>query len=86
MGMEIKTSLDWEQVSILLIQQQNALPYNRDLYRLYRNIVNMVRELSRLEVDARRLNAPYMTEEKIAEINSAIDRLEKLLLLAKLIN
>ena len=82
--MEIKTSLDWEQVSILLLQQQNALPYNRDLNKMYKNISNMVRELSRLEVDARRLNAPYMTEEKIAEINSAIDRLEKLMLIAKL--
>lgn len=82
--MEIKTSLDWEQVSILLLAQQNALPYNRDLHRLYKNITNMVSELSRLEVDARRLNSPYITAEKIAEINSAIDRLEKLIILAKL--
>lgn len=82
--MEIKTSLDWEQVSILLMQQQNALPYNRDLQKLYKNIVNMVSELSKLEVDARRLNSPYKTAEKIAEINSAIDRLEKLILIAKL--
>lgn len=84
--MEIKTSLDWEQVSILLLQQQNALPYNRDLNKMYKNIVNMVTELSKLEVEARRLNAPYITEEKIAEINSAIDRFEKLLLLAKLMS
>lgn len=53
---------------------------------MYKNISNMVRELSRLEVDARRLNSPYITEEKIAEINSAIDRLEKLMLIAKLMN
>ena len=84
--MEIKSSLEWEQVSILLLQQQNALPYNRDLNKMYKNISNMVRELSRLEVDARRLNSPYITEEKIAEINSAIDRLEKLMLIAKLMN
>lgn len=84
--MEIKTSLDWDQVSIELAKQQSALPYNRDLSRLYLNIGNMVKELSQLEVDARRLNAPYMTVEKIAEINSAIDRLEKLLLLAKLVS
>jgi hypothetical protein len=84
--MEIKTSLDWEQVSIVLAKQLSALPHNRDLSRLYLNIGNMVKELSKLEVDARRLNAPYMTEEKIAEINSAIDRLEKLLLIAKLMS
>jgi hypothetical protein len=84
--MEIKTSLDWMQVSIPLLEQQNALPYNRDLHKMYRNIGNMVKELSQLEVEARRLNAPYMTAEKIAEINSAIDRLEKLMLMAKLMN
>ena len=84
--MFINNSLDWEKISVQLIQQQNALPYNPDLYKLYRNIGHMVGDLSRLEVDARRLNAPYMTEKKIAEINSAIDRLEKLLLLAKLMS
>ena len=45
----------------------------------------MVTELSKLEVEARRLNSPHKTAEKIAEINSAIDRLEKLLLVAKLV-
>ena len=84
--MFINNSLDWEKVSIALLAQHNALPYNPDLYKLYRNIVHMVGDLSRLEVDARRLNAPYITAEKIAEINSAIDRFEKLLLLAKLMS
>jgi hypothetical protein len=82
--MFIKNSLDWEKVSIELAKQQSSVPYNLDLSRLYLNIGNMVKELSKLEVDARRLNAPYMTDEKIAEINSAIDRLEKLIILAKL--
>ena len=83
--MFINNSLDWEKVSIELLAQQNALPYNRDLNKLYQNIVKMVTELSKLEVTARRLNSPHLTVEKIAEINSAIDRLEKLLLLAKLL-
>lgn len=84
--MLINNSLDWEKISVDLLLQLNSLPYNRDLNKLYKNIVIMVTELSKLEVDARRLNAPYITAEKIAEINSAIDRLEKLLLLAKLIS
>lgn len=83
--MFINNSLDWQKVSISLLEQLNALPYNHDLTKLYRNIVRMIKELSKLEVDARRLNAPQMTDKKIAEINSAIDRLEKLLLLAKLL-
>lgn len=84
--MFINNSLDWEKVSKSLVEQQDSLPYNRDLYRLYRNICSMVSELSKLEVEARRLNAPYMIAEKIAEINSAIDRLEKLILIAKLMS
>lgn len=82
--MEIKTTLDWSKVSIQILKNLNALPYNKDLYKLYKNITNMIGELSKLEVEARRLNAPYKTQEKIAEINSAIDRLEKLVLIAKL--
>lgn len=84
--MVINTSLDWEKVSAELLLQLNSLRYNRDLNKLYKNIVIMVSELSKIEVDARRLNATYKTAEKIAEINSAIDRLEKLLLLAKLVS
>ena len=82
--MEIKSSLDWSKVSVQLFRQLNTLPYNPDLYKIYKNIANMVGELSKIEVEARRLNAPYKTAEKIAEINSAIDRLEKLLLIVKL--
>lgn len=83
--MFINSSLDWQEVSNSLLEQMNSLPYNSDLNKLFRNISSMVTELSKLEVEARRLNSPHKTAEKIAEINSAIDRLEKLLLVAKLV-
>jgi hypothetical protein len=46
----------------------------------------MIAELSKLEVDARRIRKTYVLDEKVAKINEAIDRLEKLLLIAKLIS
>ena len=82
--MKLTNSLDWNQVSIQLNIQLNALPHNRDLLKMYKNIEGMVEVLSKLEVDARRTHKTYYVEEKIAEINSAIDRFEKLLLVAKL--
>ncbi len=84
--MEIKSSLEWLDVGAELTRQINRLPYNHDLRVLIHNIDIMVTNLSKLEVEARRVRKSYLIEEKIAEINSAIDRLEKLLLIAKLIS
>lgn len=84
--MEIKTSLDWAEVSIQLSTRLYALPFNSDLHKMFHNIRNMVNELSKAEVDARRIHKTHMIDGKIAEINSAIDRLEKLMLMAKLMN
>ena len=84
--MEISSSLDWNDVSKHLVSNLNALPYNRDLLKMYKNIEGMVSELSKREVDARRTHKYYLVAEKITDINSAIDRLEKLLLIAKLVS
>jgi hypothetical protein len=44
----------------------------------------MVDELSKLEVVARRTHKNNMIDERVTAINKAIDHLEKLLLIAKL--
>lgn len=44
----------------------------------------MVDEMSKLEVEARRKQKFTYVDEKANEINSAIDHLEKLILIAKL--
>lgn len=83
--MAIKTSLEWNSESIRLMRHITSVGFNPDLHKVHRNIGLMVDELSKLEVEARRTHKTYPVEEKIAEINSAIDRLEKLILIAKLV-
>jgi hypothetical protein len=84
--MKIKTSLDWEEVSKQLSIQMSSIGYNPDLRKMLKNIDVMISELSKLEVDARRIRKPEYTKEKVDSINKAIDHLEKLLLIAKLMN
>jgi hypothetical protein len=84
--MQIQSSLDWNNVHSELRNQIGQLPYNPDLRRMLNNISNMVSELSSLEVESRRINKPEYNKEKVDAINKAIDHLEKLLLIAKLIS
>jgi len=80
--MEIKNSLDWQEVHSNLRNQMSTLGWNPDLRRMLNNITNMVVELSKVEVDARRSKSDRVTQEKMADINKAISHLEKILLMA----
>ena len=51
---------------------------------MLKNIDTMVVELSKQEVDARRLKKPEYTQEKVDAINKAINHLEKFILIATL--
>jgi hypothetical protein len=82
--MQIQTSLDWEKVGTELTVQLNKLPYNNDLRKLIHNIDIMIVDLSKAEVEARRIHKPEYTKEKVDKINKAIDQLEKWLLIAEL--
>lgn len=82
--MQIQSSLDWNSVHSELRTQIGQVPFNPDLRRMLNNISNMVSELSSEEVKARRINKMEYTKEKVDSINQAINHLEKLLLIAKL--
>lgn len=82
--MQIQSSLDWNSVHSELRAQIGQVPFNPDLRRMLNNISNMVSELSQLEVESRRINKPEYNKEKVDAINNAINHLEKLLLIAKL--
>ena len=84
--MKIESSLDWNTVHSQLRIQISQLNYNPDLHKMLNNITNMVTVLSQLEVDARRTQKLSYVETKLNEINKAIDHLEKILLIAKLMN
>lgn len=82
--MAIENSLDWEKESDRLTNYISSSGYNPDLKKIFNNINSMVTELSKLEVEARRTHNNLRVEECLVKINQAIDRLDKLLLIAKL--
>ncbi len=82
--MKITHAVDWDRVGHDLLMQLNAINYNPDLRLMLKNITGMVTELSKLEVSARRINKDTYTKDHVEKINQAIDHLEKLILMAKL--
>jgi len=82
--MEIKTATDWQQVYSALRSELNDIGYNPDLNRMLNNITLMVTELSKAEVEARRLHSAKNLIEPIEKINKAILHLEQFLLIARL--
>lgn len=81
---KIERAMDWNKVSDDLRSQLGTIGYNPDLRKLYINIEKMVTELSKLEVTFRRTQKYSMLDDKVLQINNAIDHLEKLILVAKL--
>lgn len=82
--MKIETALDWQEVSIQIRKDLHSIGYNPDLKKMYDNIQLMVTELSKLEVNGRRLRTTNFTQNQVEKINKAIDHLEKLILMGLL--
>lgn len=84
--MKIEQAIDWNRVNGELRTQLSTIAYNPDLHRIQININTMVSDLSKLEVECRRRPHDSRLVAKVEEINQAIDRLEKLILMAKLMS
>jgi hypothetical protein len=82
--MKIETALDWQEVSSQIRKDLNSIGYNPDLQKMFNNIQLMVTELSKLEVNGRRLRTTNFTQDLLEKINKAIDHLEKLILMGLL--
>lgn len=82
--MKIERAIDWDKVSIDLQSQLGKIDYNPDLKRMFKNIDSMITELSKLEVSFRRTQKYAILDDKVLQINNAIDHLEKLILIAQL--
>ena len=82
--MKIERALDWNQVSDQLRTLMSTIGYNPDLQKMLTNINKMVTELSKLEVSFRRTQKYSVLDDKVLQINNAIDHLEKLILIAQL--
>ncbi len=82
--MKIQTALDWQDVSMQLRKDLDRVGYNPDLRKMFNNIQIMVTELSKLEVNGRRIKSTDFTQTEVDKINKAIDHLEKLILMGLL--
>lgn len=82
--MKIQYAIDFQDVGSNLRKSLREIGYNPDLQKMLRNIEIMVAELSKLEVIARRTHKTNITLDRIDQINKAINHLEKLILVAKL--
>lgn len=81
----IASSLDWDLRRVELKSQIKELPYNPDLRKLLKNIDEMVDNLSRAEVFARRYKKSIEDLPEVKKVNDAIATLEKWIMLAALI-
>jgi hypothetical protein len=82
--MKIQTALDWQDVSMQLRKDLDRVGYNPDLRKMFNNIQIMITELSKLEVNGRRIKSTDFTQTEVDKINKAIDHLEKLILMGLL--
>lgn len=82
--MKIEKATDFPAVFDKLRHDLSGMNYNLDLKKMLKNIQKMVDELSKQEVEARRNRSHKDIQKQIESINSAIDHLEKLILIAQL--
>lgn len=81
----ITCSLDWSDRREEIQRKINVVPQNRELKKMLHTIDNLVRDLSRAEVDARRLNKEIEKLPELAKVNNAIETLEQWLIMGALL-
>jgi hypothetical protein len=84
--MKIENSLQWDQVRRELKAQIENLPYDPSIRRMVKNIDGMVTELSKIEVEARRTKVSYYKDAQLTKINDAVEAINKILVIAILLN
>ena len=81
--MEIKQATEWYAIRTELTRQVMGLPeHNPQFSQLLNNISTMVSDLSKLEAEYRTKPEHWAVVEKLAEINKAIDLVEKYIIIA----
>lgn len=79
--MELKTSLDWDNIKAELHKLSRMLPaFSHDFYRVTINLGSLVRELGNLEVEFRRTKSRTTKEackKKVQQINEELTKIKK---------
>lgn len=84
--MKISTALEGIEVCDKLKKDLSKIKYNPDLHKMLRNINAMVTEISKLEVTCRRAHSRTVLETPLKNLNEAVEKLEKYILIAKLMD
>ena len=84
--MEIKTALEGREVCDRLRKELSQIRYNPDLQKMLKNINGMVTQISKLEVECRRAHSRAILETPLKKVNESVDHLQKLILMAKLMD
>lgn len=82
--MNIQSALEGREVCDQLRKELSRLRYNPDLKKMLGNIENMVTEISKLEVVCRRSHSRAILDTPLKNLNTSVDHLQKLILVAKL--
>ena len=83
--MTINSAIEGRTVCDQLDAELHKLRHNPDLRKMLRNIENMVTEISKKEVMCRQSRNIRLLEEPLQRLNSAVEHLQKLILIAQLI-
>lgn len=70
----------------ILKNQLKTIKYNHDLHKMVNNINILIKTLSMKEVFARQTKKNYVLDDSIKEVNDAIEYIEKLMIIAKLMD
>lgn len=86
MEREFDTALEARKIADQMHQELRTMRYNKDIRRVMSNINNMISQLSSLEVEARRSHKPSIVETKRTELANAIDYVQKMMLIMRLMD
>jgi len=78
------TALEASKIVDELNGQLRSMNYNRDLHKYLKNVEGLVSTLSSAEVKARQSHKPSLLDRPREDLASAIDYLEKMIIIAKL--
>lgn len=81
----IQQSLDYSEYREKLLSSIKSVPYSRELRRMLENIDDMVKDLSKAEVLARRTHKNIAELPELKRVNESIEFLEKWIVMGALL-
>lgn len=82
--MDITNSFEGQKVCDKLQNDLRNIRYNPDLNKMLRNIKKMVTDISKMEVLYRQTHKKHILSEPLLKLNESVLHLEKLIVIAKL--